>query len=58
MGAALLRVSKLQDKWRVKLKRWGEKYAMFILPCKSTLSMVLRERRKQSVVADDLVFHE
>jgi len=49
MGAALLRVSKLQDKWRVKiskvleskdaklpvkgrLKRWGEKYAMFILP--------------------------
>ena len=47
MGAALLRVSKLQDKWRVKLakaleakeslgqsrfKRWCEKYAMFILP--------------------------
>ena len=50
MGAALLRVSKLQDKWRVKLakalehehdpnetgkgriKRWMEKYAMFILP--------------------------
>ena len=50
MGAALLRVSKLQDKWRVKLaialeakdslkgsargrfKRFGEKYAMFILP--------------------------
>ncbi|KAL2871454.1 FTR1 family protein [Aspergillus lucknowensis] len=50
MGAALLRVSKLQDKWRVKLakalthqnnsneskkgrvKRWLEKYAMFILP--------------------------
>ncbi|KAF2789321.1 plasma membrane iron permease [Melanomma pulvis-pyrius CBS 109.77] len=49
MGAALLRVSKLQDKWRVKItklldakdsslpvggrfKRWGEKYAMFILP--------------------------
>lgn len=47
MGAALLRVSKLQDKWRVKLaqalessaagkkggfKRWAEKYAMFILP--------------------------
>jgi high-affinity iron transporter len=49
MGAALLRVSKLQDKWRVKitklleekdsklpiggrLKRWGEKYAMFLLP--------------------------
>ncbi|RYN90617.1 hypothetical protein AA0120_g6119 [Alternaria tenuissima] len=49
MGAALLRVSKLQDKWRVKiskvleqkdsklpikgrLKRWTEKYAMFILP--------------------------
>ena len=51
MGAALLRVSKLQDKWRVKLakaleakdstkggtagsrfKRWGEKYALFILP--------------------------
>lgn len=50
MGAALLRVSKLQDKWRVKLarvveakdnrklstgsrmKRWCEKYAMFVLP--------------------------
>lgn len=50
MGAALLRVSKLQDKWRLKiskaleskdsspipvrgrLKRWAEKYAMFILP--------------------------
>jgi high-affinity iron transporter len=54
MGAALLRVSKLQDKWRVKIskvleskdaeglglgkglsgkmKRWMEKYAMFILP--------------------------
>ena len=50
MGAALLRVSKLQDKWRVKLakameakhvtggtrairlKRWAEKYAMFMLP--------------------------
>ena len=50
MGAALLRVSKLQDKWRVKLakalqhehdpnetkkgrvKRWLEKYVMFILP--------------------------
>jgi len=51
MGAALLRVSKLQDKWRVKLaqaleakdatrsgsktgrvKRFSEKYAMFILP--------------------------
>ena len=49
MGAALLRVSKLQDKWRLKiamalekndsklpakgkLKRWTEKYAMFILP--------------------------
>ena len=51
MGAALLRVSKLQDKWRVKiskalekrdsaiplplkgkLKRWAEKYAMFLLP--------------------------
>ncbi|KAF2104573.1 high-affinity iron transporter FtrA [Rhizodiscina lignyota] len=50
MGAALLRVSKLQEKWRVKLaraleardntntrfsgrlKRWAEKYAMFILP--------------------------
>lgn len=50
MGAALLRVSKLQDKWRVKLaqaleakdrnkgtattrvKRWMEKYAMFLLP--------------------------
>lgn len=51
MGAALLRVSKMQEKWRVKLaqameakvvhtgvsratafKRWGEKYAMFLLP--------------------------
>lgn len=50
MGAALLRVSKMQQKWQVKLtqametkavhtgsrtsafKRWGEKYAMFILP--------------------------
>ncbi|CAG8947442.1 unnamed protein product [Penicillium salamii] len=50
MGAALLRVSKLQEKWRLKLakalahennpnesrkgriKRWLEKYAMFILP--------------------------
>lgn len=48
MGAALLRVSKLQDKWRKKIrkvleendekpvggrfKRWSEKYAMFILP--------------------------
>ena len=50
MGAALLRVSKLQDKWRVtlakalehehdpnetgkgRIKRWMEKYAMFILP--------------------------
>ncbi|KAE8352495.1 iron permease FTR1 [Aspergillus coremiiformis] len=52
MGAALLRVSKLQEKWRVKLskaleprtqhhtqgskrariKRWTEKYAMFLLP--------------------------
>ncbi|KAJ5637051.1 hypothetical protein N7490_006930 [Penicillium lividum] len=50
MGAALLRVSKLQEKWRVKLakalehennpnesnkgrvKRWLEKYVMFILP--------------------------
>ncbi|KAJ5579621.1 uncharacterized protein N7459_005606 [Penicillium hispanicum] len=50
MGAALLRVSKLQDKWRVKLakaleqqqdtnvsrkgrvKRWLERYAMFVLP--------------------------
>lgn len=50
MGAALLRISKLQDKWRVKLekalghkkdpnetnkgriKRWLEKYAMFLLP--------------------------
>lgn len=50
MGAVLLRVSKLQDKWRIKLakalessdvgkawskravKRWMEKYAMFILP--------------------------
>lgn len=48
VGAALLRVSKMQEKWRVKLavaieskittgskgafKRWAEKYAMFILP--------------------------
>jgi len=50
MGAALLRVSKLQEKWRLKLakalahqnnpnesrkgrvKRWLEKYVMFILP--------------------------
>ncbi|KAE8353393.1 iron permease FTR1 [Aspergillus coremiiformis] len=50
MGAALLRVSKLQEKWRLKLtkalqhrntadtprqgriKRWFEKYVMFILP--------------------------
>lgn len=52
MGVALLRVSKLQDKWRVRLakalekndsnpctgvtlnllKRWAEKYAMFLLP--------------------------
>jgi high-affinity iron transporter len=50
MGATLLRVSKMQDKWRVKLakslenkpvnvdgrkgalKRWAEKYAMFMLP--------------------------
>lgn len=49
MGAALLRISKMQEKWRVKiakalrakdrssvgkfgLKRWSEKYAMFILP--------------------------
>lgn len=46
MGAAMLRISKLQDKWRVKLakalanenlhkrwyKRWAEKYAMFLLP--------------------------
>jgi high-affinity iron transporter len=50
LGAALLRVSKMQEKWRVKLaksleespvtasgkrgvfKRWGEKYAMFIVP--------------------------
>ncbi|KAH8731691.1 plasma membrane iron permease [Phaeosphaeriaceae sp. PMI808] len=49
MGAALLRVSKLQDKWRLKItkvleakdsklpvkgrvKRWMEKYAMFVLP--------------------------
>jgi high-affinity iron transporter len=55
MGAALLRISKLQDKWRVKLaraleasdshkgnaggrmKRWSEKYAMFILPFITTL---------------------
>ena len=52
MGAVLLRVSKLQDKWRIKLakaleeknvmggdgrlgervKKWSEKYAMFLLP--------------------------
>ena len=50
MGAALLRVNKLQDKWRIKLsqvmeaknlpkgtvksklKRWAEKYSMFLLP--------------------------
>jgi len=48
MGAALLRVSKMQEKWRVKLvkaleeksiahgpgkfKRFAEKYAMFVLP--------------------------
>jgi high-affinity iron transporter len=50
LGAALLRVSKMQEKWRVKLakalegksvtasgrrsalKRWCEKYCMFILP--------------------------
>lgn len=47
MGAALLRVNKLQDKWRAKIaavldnkadagtsrwKLWGQKYAMFILP--------------------------
>lgn len=47
MGAALLRVSKLQGKWKIKLaqaletsqssqgrrfKRWAEKYAMFLLP--------------------------
>ena len=47
MGAALLRVSKLQGKWKAKLaealetthaskgsrwKRWSEKYAMFLLP--------------------------
>ncbi|KAI1076348.1 iron permease-like protein [Whalleya microplaca] len=49
VGAALLRVGKMQDKWRVKLakalesplrlggrrgwfKRFGEKYAMFVLP--------------------------
>lgn len=49
MGAALLRVTKMQDKWRVKLakavdnplrlggrkgivKRFFEKYAMFVLP--------------------------
>ena len=55
MGAALLRVSKLQDKWRVRLakalearrsgdgnaggrmKRWAEKYAMFLLPFITTL---------------------
>lgn len=52
MGAALLRVSKMQEKWRLKLsaaleskqadqqgtwgarlKRFMEKYAMFMLPC-------------------------
>ncbi|KAI9831831.1 MAG: hypothetical protein M1826_002863 [Phylliscum demangeonii] len=47
MGAALLRVSKIQGKWKAKLekaldarrdektgrwKRWAEKYAMFLLP--------------------------
>lgn len=49
MGAALLRVNKMQDKWRLKIaqamesndsslkgngrmKRWAEKYAMFLLP--------------------------
>ena len=50
MGAALLRVAKMQEKWRVKLakaienktvstggrkgalKRWAERYAMFMLP--------------------------
>lgn len=47
LGAALLRLSKMQEKWRVKLakameekpatkggkfKQWCEKYAMFILP--------------------------
>ncbi|KAF2469773.1 plasma membrane iron permease [Lindgomyces ingoldianus] len=50
MGAALLRVNKMQDKWRTKiakaledkdssplpltgrLKRWCQKYAMFLLP--------------------------
>jgi len=50
LGAALLRVSKMQEKWRVKLakaledkpvtaggrrgalKRWAEKYVMFMLP--------------------------
>ncbi|KAG9242234.1 putative iron transferase [Calycina marina] len=47
LGAALLRVSKMQEKWRVKLavaleekpakkggkfKRWCERYAMFMLP--------------------------
>jgi high-affinity iron transporter len=60
MGAALLRVSKLQDKWRVKLaraleakdnkharfgdrlKRWTEKYALFILPFVSLVSRRIR----------------
>lgn len=50
MGAALLRVSKMQAKWRIRIaraievseekkgfgkgaiKRWSEKYAMFLLP--------------------------
>ncbi|KAF2740804.1 plasma membrane iron permease [Polyplosphaeria fusca] len=49
MGAALLRVNKMQDKWRSKIakameandlslktngkiKRWAERYAMFLLP--------------------------
>jgi high-affinity iron transporter len=51
VGIGLLRVNKLQDKWRIKvakalektpsnvkltfggrLKRWGEKYCMFLLP--------------------------
>jgi high-affinity iron transporter len=41
VGIGLLRVNKLQDKWRIKVakalektpsKRWGEKYCMFLLP--------------------------
>ncbi|GKZ49343.1 hypothetical protein AbraIFM66951_001747 [Aspergillus brasiliensis] len=48
MGAALLRVSKLQDKWRKgRFKRWLEKYVMFILP----FITVLREGLEAVVYA-------